>query len=295
MLYYCKTRNFGDDLNPWLWSRLAPELLEERDDRLFLAIGTILSPGIPKKPEKFVFGSGWSGEKAPSVDRNWKIFGVRGPLTARGLGLKATAAFSDPALLVRRCLDRPPTSDDAIGFMPHHRSVRMVDWESLCSEHGLRFINPENSVEVVLNRLAQCRIILAEAMHGAIIADALRIPWVPVSSYSHINEFKWRDWCESIGEDFVPLRTKPVTTNRPKGSRRVSHLLKWSLAGTPLGKKKWKRLPIRKSRPAEIRSIMDSLHARASASDGFLSKSSRTEEAESRQLEALDKLRTDWN
>ena len=39
-------------------------------------------------------------------------------------------------------------------------------------------------------------------MHGAIVADALRVPWIPARLYGHFMEFKWRDWTESIE---VPL------------------------------------------------------------------------------------------
>lgn len=45
-------------------------------------------------------------------------------------------------------------------------------------------------------------------MHGAIVADAYRIPWIGVDMYG-INKFKWQDWMLSLGLD-VPLYKLPM-------------------------------------------------------------------------------------
>ncbi len=39
-LYYFKDPrgNFGDDLNPWLWKQLWPELQQGEDDELFVGM-----------------------------------------------------------------------------------------------------------------------------------------------------------------------------------------------------------------------------------------------------------------
>jgi hypothetical protein len=41
-------------------------------------------------------------------------------------------------------------------------------------------------------------------MHGAIIADTFRVPWVPISTRPSINTFKWLDWSESMGLEYRP-------------------------------------------------------------------------------------------
>ena len=54
-----KLGNFGDDLNPWIWHRVIPELFEgQSDSKLFVGIGTLLNDFLPPEPTKIIFGSG---------------------------------------------------------------------------------------------------------------------------------------------------------------------------------------------------------------------------------------------
>src|SRR5205814_2371845 len=48
-------------------------------------------------------------------------------------------------------------------------------------------------------------LLVTEAMHGAVVADALRVPWIALRMYSKIDEFKWRDWCASLRLPYEPL------------------------------------------------------------------------------------------
>jgi succinoglycan biosynthesis protein ExoV len=101
MLYYCKTEqgNFGDDLNPWLLPRLAPDLCSATEPAILVAIGTIISSRLPPEPIKFIWGAGWSGTRLPRTDQTWKFYCVRGPLTAKALRLSADLAVTDPAMI----------------------------------------------------------------------------------------------------------------------------------------------------------------------------------------------------
>lgn len=204
--------NFGDDLNPWLWDRLIPDAFDGRDDVLFLGIGTILNGDIPAGPTKLVFGSGTGYHSLPAVDQRWKFYCVRGPRTAASLSLPPETAVTDAAALVATII--PPTlRRSGVGFMPHHVSASLFDWKPLCRRLGLVYLDPAAPVDRTLSTMARLECVIADAMHGAIVADALRVPWIPVSLYAHTNEFKWLDWCDSLAMKYSPVKCDELSDN----------------------------------------------------------------------------------
>src|SRR3569623_1144475 len=50
---------------------------------------------------------------------------------------------------------------------------------------------------------------MTEAIHGAIVADTLRVPWIPVACSPEVAPFKWIDWTQSLGLDYRPIRLPP--------------------------------------------------------------------------------------
>lgn len=297
MLYYCKTPdgNFGDDLNLWLWPRLAPEVCEAQNPTLFVGIGTILTHHIPRQPVKMVFGSGcWEGGPRLIMDERWKVYCVRGPLTAARLGLAPALAVADPAILVRRFANPPAKRKHRVSFMPHLQSMPHADWKTLCAQIGFHCIDPRAGVEQVFQELQETELLLAEAMHGAIVADALRVPWIPVRMYGKFSVFKWQDWAQSIR---VPLKltdSPPIYARPPKGWKRVDYVVKKGLAHAGVGQENWKRLGIRRSSPDEIQLSMEALRRIPEKQPSFLSDDKILSELEARLLEKLSQLRADW-
>jgi len=227
-LYYWKSPygNFGDDLNPWLWGELIPDVLDEDESTAFIGIGTLLNSKLrtflPKASRLVVFGSGVGyGERnfanLPSLD---KIYCLRGPLSAHVLDVPRELALTDPALLVRRFFKPTGHKVYKFAFMPHHDQTVSGGkaWKSVCEQLGFGYIDPVWSREKVLSAISQTEILLAEAMHGAIIADALRVPWIPISTVPEILSFKWWDWCLSLKLEYQP---KKLIGLRNLGIKRI--------------------------------------------------------------------------
>lgn len=205
-LYYYKDQygNFGDDLNPWLWPKLIPGIFNHDGETLFIGIGTLLNERVPATMPKIVFGAGVGYGNLPLIDQKWKFFCVRGPLSAQVLGLDSELAITDPAVLIRT-LSLPQISQCYdLSLMPHHKSVRLTNFKPLCEDLGINLIDPGAKVYKTIREIQRSKVLITEAMHGAIVADALRVPWIPLRLHSHIVEFKWRDWCCSLGFNYSP-------------------------------------------------------------------------------------------
>jgi succinoglycan biosynthesis protein ExoV len=220
LLYFHKAlpANFGDELNPWLWTKVFPgqfsgELYHDprlrgtfdADATLFIGIGTLLNKHVPSRNPKVVFGSGAGYGDLPRIDETWRFMFVRGPWTAQRLGLPASKVIVDPAILAADyCAAVDASIVRSPAYMSHCASVENADWAELCEDLGLRFIDPRWPVERVLYELGRTSTLFTEALHGAILAEAFRIPWVPMKSSPAILDVKWEDWCRSIGLDYKP-------------------------------------------------------------------------------------------
>lgn len=212
--YYTTSTNFGDHMNSWLWPALIPEMLEREDDIRFIGIGSLLSRNLDLVPgRKVIFGtgSGYSSPPSPEQARNWTIYGVRGPLTAGLMGLDPALAITDGAWLINQMPEYAslPTERRGTVFVPHWTSAKFGDWAPLCDQAGVHYVDPLWECARVFSDIAHAELALVESLHGAIIADYYRTPWIPVTSPSRILKFKWLDWCGSLGLDYAPYRLPP--------------------------------------------------------------------------------------
>jgi succinoglycan biosynthesis protein ExoV len=206
--------NFGDELNATLWTHLLPDgFLDDDAAALFLGIGSILWDYLPKGPRKIVAGSGFGGYTAvPDVhDGSWDILWLRGPLTARALGVDARLVITDAAVLLRATPLPAPVGTGQVAFMPHVDSIARGNWAAVCAAAGITFLDPRAAPDHLLARIRGAGLVLTEAMHGAIVADALRTPWIPLLPLLPLHRAKWEDWAGSLDLDLQPRALPPST------------------------------------------------------------------------------------
>jgi succinoglycan biosynthesis protein ExoV len=298
-LYYFKDPhgNFGDDLNPWLWNQLWPEMQHGAQDEWFVGIGTLINHRLPLEPIKHVFGSGFGYGRQPPIDDRWVFHAVRGYETARALRLPRDTVITDAAVLIRTVY-RPPTTSTrrglgfGFGFMPHCLSSRMYDWASVCAELGFRYIDARWDVNRVLHEMVQCEVVMCEAMHGAIVADSLRIPWIPISCYEYISAFKWRDWLSTLELPYAPHRiTSLYDAQRGLDSQtQFKNVIKRLLHTTGLWSERWARPPPTSTDEAARVRALQELRA-ASGGPVYLSRDALLASHTDRYLDTLDAVR----
>jgi len=287
-LYYWSAQgpNLGDALNPWLWPLLLPGFFDDDPRELFIGIGSNLGHTFPQTAKKIVCGTGYGGYQAPPhIDATWDVRFVRGPRTAHVLGLDPRLGIGDPGMLVHQVGAALPEIGEhhAVGFMPHWESALYGAWEAVCTEAGARFIDPRGPLASVISAIRGCDLLVTEAMHGAIVADALRVPWVPFMPLP-VHRFKWFDWAESQGLD---LQFSP-------GARST-----WlELASAALEGRDWlqafvgaKGLPARSFGSGLLRARACAALVAAAASRPYLTSDARLEATTDAMLVCLDEVR----
>lgn len=225
--YYWESQhgNFGDDLNLWLWDYLLPGFRDLHPETLLVGVGTVLNTDLlPTEGRKLVIGSGCGYGTLPDMSdaTKWDVRCVRGPLTAERVGLSANLGIVDPAVMVADMPEfrgLPKLYNKS--FVPHWETALGGVWSAVSKTVGLNYIDPRGEAKSVIRAIAQSEMIVAESMHGAILADAFRVPWVAVTTSRSINNFKWNDWARSVDVVYKP-RQLPVSTRAEaihKGAR----------------------------------------------------------------------------
>jgi succinoglycan biosynthesis protein ExoV len=218
-------RNFGDELNTVLWPRLLPGFFDSDPSVRFLGIGSVLDRRHPGNAVKLVGGSGYGGyEPPPRLDSSWIIHWVRGPRSAALLGLPAAVGLGDPAMLLPIAGLSAVAGGNELGFMPHFESLAFGAWPEVAAAAGVTLIDPRGDPLAIVAAIGRCRVLLSEAMHGVIVADALRVPWLAIEPLVAVHRAKWRDWAEAVGLE-IAFRRLPASSmpERARASALASY------------------------------------------------------------------------
>ncbi|MEE4454459.1 polysaccharide pyruvyl transferase family protein [Novosphingobium resinovorum] len=198
--------NFGDDLNTELWPALVPSLFANETDEgedAFVGIGTIvgIDPGPSRNLHVFSSGVGYTAIDAWS-GRAVEFHCVRGPVTARVLGVDPDRALTDGAILTT-AIDRyralPQECRERTVVVPHYETIAFPGWEEAVRMAGFDLVDPRTAPEAVIRKVSGSRLVLTESLHGAILADAFGVPWRAFGVSRNFSTAKWADWTGSLG------------------------------------------------------------------------------------------------
>lgn len=63
---------------------------------------------------------------------------------------------------------------------------------------GITLIDPRDPPLQLLDAIRRCTVLLSEALHGVIVADAFRVPWIAVRPLAAEHRPKWTDWSDTV-------------------------------------------------------------------------------------------------
>jgi succinoglycan biosynthesis protein ExoV len=296
---YCRSKslNFGDDLNLWLWPKLMGDIFDGEDDNVyFIGIGTVLTKKRIEQQLKdakkiIIFSSGAWGDNVPELDERCCVYGVRGPRTAKKLGLGDDLIVGDGAYLLREVELPAVVKKYEVGFIPHHRSEDYVDWQEICKAANVKFISAKQPVDTFLDELRSCNKIVTEAMHGAIVADAMRVPWVAAKFSPLFNEEKWYDFAESMKIDLNIHLLPFYSQHKMRVGKLIENGIKIALSGF-LKNEKWQSLLFlnRSASSHDLDTLSDKLRSIANNIEGCLSSDDVVNATSLKQLNVINKI-----
>lgn len=290
LIYYDRScgNNFGDLLNELIFDHYLPGFFDDCDQIGFIGIGSILGLPFTKVPKrKVVFSSGFAYGSLPRIDDSYEFLCVRGPLTAEALRLPQEMAIADGAYLLRGMVREASAKKYKCSLMLHWSNVGKFRWREICGNAGIHFIDPSEDVSQILRQIGESELVLAEAMHAAIAADALRVPWLPLRCYRGINTFKWRDFTAAMELPYEPVPVWPMYDNNASVRELLRKKTKGVLnIGRMPGSLCFKAYESVRERVL-IEKVTERL-TRLSGSEGIMSKNSVVDD---RFVRLLDRLR----
>lgn len=211
-LLYHKGNNFGDAINPIIFNHYFEKELSKSGDFALIGIGSIIA-FFHEAPysKKYIFSSGIAKGQDDTygsiqeLNSDCEIICVRGPLTAKLLNIDESYAVADGAILLRDIYPEVIEKQFEVSYMPHIGSLDFYpDLPKLINEIGFKFIDPRDDVQTIIRDIKASRLIITEALHGAIVADTFRVPWKQVKMFNTVNDFKWKDFHASMEMRFEP-------------------------------------------------------------------------------------------
>lgn len=197
--------NFGDLITPYLAKSLGyaavwvPPYFAQ-----VIGAGSLLSKFSTTRGT--ILGAG-SLSDAYEFPKNRSVVCVRGKLTLNKLNADRARSISlgDPGILLPLVYEKKIKSADKIGVVPHYTQLHHPDVANLKSM-GLEVISPIGSVNDVVSKIAECKIIVSSSLHGLILAHAFnkKVVWVAFGALPKGGEYKFLDFLSAFDDASMP-------------------------------------------------------------------------------------------
>lgn len=210
-----KEKNFGDFLSEYISTKLFVGPVVAAD--IFRIIGSCIDEKnigddldeVADPRARIVFWCCGMRNEAPLPDevrRHCTFFGVRGPLSRRGLSLPEDTALGDPGLLLP-LLYRPKRRLEMEGktlCIPHFSQIGSLEErraQAGCDIALAPVAGTVQEVETLIDAICSAEFVVAGSLHAAIVACAYGRPFGFLDSGFIDIPFKWRDFALSLGVD----------------------------------------------------------------------------------------------
>ena len=280
--------NFGDLLNELLWRQYIDiDKVEDMGIDIF-GVGSLINrkTKINFDREIYVMGSGGLKKFKPKWIGSAKIGWVRGPLTAEAIGYSRAYGIGDPAILFKGLenLNHNLKAEQLL-VIPHWRTYADFDFAILEKLSNIKFVDPRSNIDKILFEISNSKYILSESLHGAIMADAIGVPWAPIAMSYRFNDYKWMDWLLSISSgDRVVESTPLYLTNNSSKSLIINQLAD----KISYGKRSWLR-PLKISQKDDVVLVLEKIiKIFKNEKNFYFSSPSLIDEQKSMMLERID-------
>ena len=214
VFWWRNKNNFGDWITPYIYKKITGKNAifqkpsNKSNQTVLMAIGSILQH---TSSNSIVWGSGIMKRKVFFQEPN-KTLCVRGPITRERfmeMGYDCPAVYGDPAILLPKFYSIQATAGDLIGIIPHNSDYELV--LKIFPFEPFKVIDLRQDVEVVLEEIGSCSVIISSSLHGIIVPHAYGIPalWVMFSDAVPGDNVKFYDYYQSVGV----FNLKPKTLN----------------------------------------------------------------------------------
>jgi len=227
LFYFKDELNFGDALSIFIAQNLhgAVEYAPRKSCNAVF-IGSLIEYFFSQRPflqrilwsltssPVLIWGAGFGyAEKEDSLSRGlmrrFDVRACRGFLTLerlkkiRGVKISNDVVVADPGLLAGRLIDTSHIEKKyELGIIPHYVDKNNPLLQKIKAENSV-MIDIQQQPEVFMEKLAECRHVIASAMHGLIAADSLGIPNVRMALSDKIlgGDYKYNDYYSAFGLD----------------------------------------------------------------------------------------------